>query len=86
MSEFKLRVGSRAQVMNGTAHKTSGGLEKKDLKYNNGRIVSRKLSAAAKKNRTLEKAGYTTRKGVFGAFKNGKRVTKKSKKSRKSRK
>jgi DVNP family len=39
-------VGSRAQVMHGTAVKTAGGLTKKDLKYNkNGRIVSRKKSA-----------------------------------------
>jgi hypothetical protein len=38
-------VGSRAQVMHGTAMKTPGGLTKKDLKYNkNGRIVSRKKS------------------------------------------
>ena len=28
------KVGSRAQVMHGTAMKTSGGLTKKDLKYN----------------------------------------------------
>ena len=38
-------IGSRAQVMHGTAKKTSGGLEKKDLKYNNqGRIVSKRKS------------------------------------------
>jgi hypothetical protein len=39
----KHRVGSRVQVVNGTAHHTSGGLTKKDLKYNKyGRIVSAK--------------------------------------------
>ena len=44
-------VGSRAQVMHRTAWKTSGGLTKKDLKYNkNGKIVSKKMSAAAKKS------------------------------------
>jgi hypothetical protein len=39
------RVGSRAQVMHGTAEQTSGGLTKTDLKYNkSGRIVSKKKS------------------------------------------
>ena len=39
-------IGSRAQVMHGTADHTSGGLKKGDLKYNkSGRIVSRKKSA-----------------------------------------
>ena len=28
------RIGSRAQVMHGTAKMTGGGLKKKDLKYN----------------------------------------------------
>ena len=60
-------IGSRAQVMHGTAHHTSGGLTKKDLKMNKwGRIVSRKKSAKAKKDKRLEKAGYKTRKGKFG--------------------
>lgn len=63
-------IGSRAQVMHGTAHHTSGGLTKKDLKYNkNGRIVSRKKSMKAKKEKRLEKAGYKTRKGKFGFVK-----------------
>lgn len=64
------RVGSRAQVMHGTAHHTSGGLTKKDLKMNKwGRIVSRKKSMKAKKEKRLEKAGYKTKKGKFGAIK-----------------
>ena len=55
--------GSRAQVMHGTAQKTTGNLRKKDLKYNkNGRIVSKKVSALAKKNNRLVKAGYITKK------------------------
>ena len=63
-------VGSRAQVMHGTAHHTSGGLTKKDLKMNKwGRIVSRKKSMKAKKEKRLEKAGYKTKKGKFGALK-----------------
>lgn len=63
-------IGSRSQVMHGTAHHTSGGLTKGDLKYNKwGRIVSRKKSLKAKKEKRLEKAGYKTRKGKFGAVK-----------------
>lgn len=44
-------IGSRAQVMHGTAKKTSGGLEKGDLAYNKGgSIVSKKKSLEAKKS------------------------------------
>ena len=44
------KVGSRAQVMHGTAEKTSGGLTKKHLKYNKaGRIVSVAKSNEMKK-------------------------------------
>jgi hypothetical protein len=69
-SGHKVAVGSRAQVMHGTADHTSGGLKKGDLKYNKyGRIVSRKKSQKAKKEKRLEKAGYKTRKGKFGAIK-----------------
>ena len=65
-----VNIGSRAQVMHGTAVKTSGGLTKKDLVYNkNGRIVSRTKSMRAKKDKRLQKAGYHTRKGVFGHVK-----------------
>lgn len=60
--------GSRAQVMNGSALKTPGGLRKSDLKYNkNGRIVSKKRSARAKRENRLVKSGYVTEKGVFGS-------------------
>ena len=62
------RVGSRAQVMHGNAKQTAGGLKKKDLKYNKqGKIVSKKMSAMAKKEKRLQKAGYITKKGQFGA-------------------
>lgn len=50
-------VGSRAQVMHGTAKKTSGGLKKGDLKRNSGGdIVSVKKSDKAKRteNPTLK--------------------------------
>jgi hypothetical protein len=58
--------------MHGTAMKTAGGLRKTDLKYNKaGRIVSRAKSARARKDKRLQKAGYHTRKGVFGHVKKG---------------
>jgi hypothetical protein len=64
------KTGSRAQVMHGTAEKTSGGLTKKDLKYNKwGRIVSRRKSSQAKKTRRLQKAGFIAKKGEFGVVK-----------------
>ena len=64
---LKQTTGSRAMVMHGTAKKTTGGLTKSQLKYNKqGKIVSKKASALAKKNNRLVKAGYTTRKGEFG--------------------
>ena len=45
-------VGSRAQVMHGTALHTAGGLKKKDLKKNpkTGEIVSKDKAKSEKKN------------------------------------
>jgi hypothetical protein len=64
-----MNIGSRAQVMHGTAKMTGGGLKKKDLKYNKrGKIVSKKKSAMAKKEKRLQKAGFATQKGVFTLF------------------
>ena len=66
-------VGSRVQVVNGTAHHTSGGLTKKDLKYNKyGRIVSAKKSALAKKKGTLKK--WEKKTGIKWTIKKGKPV------------
>lgn len=66
-------VGSRVQVVNGTAHHTSGGLTKKDLKYNKyGRIVSARKSALAKKKGTLKK--WEKKTGVKWTIKHGKPV------------
>jgi len=61
-------VGSRAQVMHGTAHRTSGGLTKAHLTYNKqGRIVSKRASAAAKKaNRLAPFESKTFKKGQKG--------------------
>ena len=78
-------VGSRAEVWHGTAKKTSGGLTKSHLMKNkNGRIVSRKKHATAKKDNRLVKAGYGTRKGHFGyVMKNGKTSRKRGRKGHK---
>jgi len=86
MPNTSMRTGTRAQVMNGSALQTPGGLKKKDLKYNkNGRIVSKKQSARAKKENRLVRAGYVTEKGKFGAKFVGEKSPKKSlKKSKKS--
>ena len=63
-------IGSRAQVWHGTACKTPGGLLKNQLIMNKlGRIVSKKKHSTAKKEKRLEKAGYFTQKGKFGAVK-----------------
>lgn len=70
--KYELLTGSRAQVWHGTAYKTAGGLKKGDLHMNkHGRIVSKKKHHTAKKEKRLEKAGYHTKKGVFGHFKKG---------------
>ena len=70
--------GSRTQVMNENAYKTTGCLVKDDLMMNkHGRIVSKKKYQTAKKERRLEKAGFFAKKGKFGY------VRKTAKKSRK---
>ncbi len=67
---FQELVGSRAQVMHGTAYKTNGGLTKSGLRKNKrGQIVSLKKMRSAKRERRLQKAGYFTQKGKFGAVK-----------------
>ena len=64
-----MTVGTRAQVWHGTADRTSGGLKKSDLVMKNGRIKSKRASRSAKKNQNLKKAGWTFKKGEFGAVK-----------------
>ena len=64
---YKLLIGSRTQVFNGTAYKTEGGLLKDNLMMNRwGRIVSKKKHATASKEKRLEKNGYFAQKGKFG--------------------
>ena len=68
--KFKELFGSRQQVWNGTAYKTSGGLNKDDLIMNKwGRIVSENKHKTAKKEMRLKKYGYTAKKGKFGYVK-----------------
>jgi hypothetical protein len=75
---YKELFGSRTQVYNNNAYKTSGGLSRPDLMMNkHGRIVSAMKHKTAKKEKRLEKAGYFTQKGKFGFVK---RSTRKSRK------
>ena len=73
-------IGSRRQVWNGTAKRTSGGLTKSDLMMSHGRIVSKSKHFSAKKEMRLLKYGYGTQKGKFGFVKIG---TKKHRKGEK---
>jgi hypothetical protein len=67
---YKTLTGSRAQVHNGTAYKTAGGLLKQQLIMNKrGHVVSLKKYRTAKKERRLEKHGYFAEKGKFGYVK-----------------
>jgi DVNP family len=70
-SNHSMTIGSRAQVFHGTAHHTSGGLTKdKLMQKKDGKIVSRRASAAGKKAlKRLTDAGYIAKKGEFKLFK-----------------
>ena len=72
VNKHKLKIGSRSQVMHGSAKITSGGLSKKDLKYNkNGKIISRKASNSAKKRINKKKGGDgTSSKDIFYKYRN----------------
>lgn len=82
--EYKELFGSRIQVWNGTAYKTSGELTRKDLMMNKwNRIVSQKKHKTAKKEKRLQKYGYFAEKGKFGYVK--KETRKRQNKSKKVR-
>ena len=82
--KYKELFGSREQVMNGTAYKTTGGLTTAELIMNkNGRIVSALKHTTAKKEKRLEKYGYFAKKGKFGYVKKGKSFRKTMKKKEK---
>lgn len=75
---YRELFGSRIQVWNGNAYKTSGNLTKKDLMVNKwNRIVSGKKHKTAKKEKRLEKYGYFAKKGKFGYVKKDTRKKKK---------
>lgn len=75
--EYKELFGSREQVWNGTANKTTGCLTKDQLVMNKwGRIVSLKKNTTAKKEKRLEQHGYFADKGKFGYVKKGTRKSK----------
>ena len=84
---YKKNRGSRREVWNETAYQTTGSIKKNGLyKNKHNRIVSKKLRKQAMKDKRLVKSGYLTKKGQFGAFKDGKAVTKKMKKNKKKKK
>ena len=85
--KFAKTIGSRAEVFHGVAERTGYGvhaLKKKDLMKNkNGRIVSKKKQATAKREKRLEKAGYKPKKGKFVLMRKSMRATgKKAKRSK----
>lgn len=81
--QYKELFGSRQQVWNGTAYKTSGSLRRNQLMMNKwGRIVSADKHKTAKKEKRLQKYGYFAEKGKFGFVK---RNTQKNRGSRKSK-
>ena len=81
-TKYPILIGSRAQVWHKTAYKTKHGLKRDDFLMNKrGRVVSKKKHNVAKKEKRLEKAGYFTKKGKFGAVKDGSK-TRKMRKSR----
>lgn len=82
MAKNKMQnIGTRRQVWNGTAKRTSGGLTKSDLVMSHGHIVSKSKHISAKKEMRLLKYGYGTEKGKFGYVK----IDTKGRKGRKSR-
>ena len=85
---FEILIGSRAQVMHGTAYKTAGNLKKKDLKYNkHKKIVSRAKSAKGPQMlKRLHNKGYFTKKGKFGYVKRSVSKSRSHKATKKHRK
>jgi|LakMenEpi03Aug12_release.lakeMendotaPanAssembly.Ray.scaffolds.fasta_scaffold374779_2 hypothetical protein len=75
---YQQLFGSRAQVMHGTAYKTTGELTREALLQNkHGRIVSKsKYYTGKNKNKNnLLLNGYTAKKGQFGPVKIGSKTS-----------
>ena len=69
-AKYEELFGSRIQVLRKKAYKTAGGLTASNLMMNkHGRVVSVLKHNTAKKEKRLQKAGYFTKKGKFGAVK-----------------
>jgi hypothetical protein len=80
---YQQLFGSRAQVMHGTAYKTTGELTREALIQNkHGRIVSKsKYHTGKNKNKNnLLLNGYTARKGHFGPVKMGSKTARRGRK------
>ena len=76
--KYEMLEGSRAQVMHGTAYKTTGDLTSEKLMVNkSGRFVSRRKHTSAKKENRLVRHGYGSKKGQFGYVKIGATKSKK---------
>jgi non-homologous end joining protein Ku len=89
MTKDMKTFGSRAEVFHKTAKKTAGGLTFSDLEKNkNGRIVSKKLAALARKSikKNLFAKGYKPKKGKFVVMRKSMKKGKKGKKGTRSRK
>lgn len=83
---YEVLVGSRAQVMHGTAYKTSGDLTRDHLMFNkHGRIVSKKKHATAKREKRLERAGYKPKKGKFVLMRKSHRNNRNNRKTHKKK-
>ena len=68
--QYKELFGSRIQVWNGSAFKTSGSLRRHQLMMNKwNRIVSADKHKSAKKEKRLEKHGFFAKRGSFGYVK-----------------
>ena len=77
--------GSRRQVMNKNAYKTTGNLTKKDLHFNpkTKRYVSKLKHEQTLKNSPLKKLGLLAKPGTFGPNKKSRKNRRKSAKKSK---
>ena len=84
---YRELFGSRVQVWNNNAYKTTGGLTRAHLTMNKWRrIVSKTKHVTAKKEKRLQKYGFYAKKGKFGAVVKGTPKMKWSRTTAKNRK
>jgi hypothetical protein len=82
-NKYALLEGSRAQVMHGTAYKTSGDLKKGDLMMKHGRVLSKKKSQLAKTQKHLKGFLQPKGSGKFGSYKKKRHTKKRTHRKRK---